>query len=167
MAHIPCTASGLLCGYPLFQVLQTDRRFYQGAPASHVFAQGSFAREDITSRHRDYEPMRESLWLSPLFRHQPYKRCPCRLSHPRLLKRTFPTLLRPSFLKCHALYAGGSPGARDQFFPDDIGLRPVQQGLGYPSTISPTASGEGDFRHGRHSLMLWPSSLLAPLTVRY
>jgi hypothetical protein len=58
------------------------------------------------------------------------------LSHPRLLKRTFPTLLRPSFLKCHALYAGGSPGAPDQFFPDDIGLRPVRQGLGYPHNLT-------------------------------
>jgi hypothetical protein len=54
------------------------------------------------------------------------------LSHPRLLKRTFPTLFCPSFLKCHALYAGGSPGAYDQFFPGDIGLRPIRRGLGYP-----------------------------------
>ena len=171
MAHIPWTALRFAPRFILsFRSCRLIGAFIRAPLPSlleNVFAQGSFAREDITPRHRSYEPMRESSWLSPLFRHQPYKRCPCRLSHPRLLKRTFPTLLRPSFLKCHALYAGGSPGARDQFFPDDIGLRPVQQGLGDPGTISPTASGEGDFRHGRHSLMLWPSSLLAPLTVRY
>jgi len=30
-------------------------------------------------------------------------------------------------LECCAPYAGGSSGSIDQFFPDDIGLRPIPQ----------------------------------------
>jgi hypothetical protein len=71
-----------------------------------------------------------------------------------------------SFLKCRAPYAGGSSGALDQFYPDDFGLRQVMQSS-TPALFLPTASGRHQFRHGRHSFMLRPSSLLALLAVQY
>jgi len=46
-----------------------------------------------------------------------------RLRQPRLVTGTFPLWVCPSLLECCAPYAGGSSGALDQFFPDDIGLR--------------------------------------------
>ena len=39
------------------------------------------------------------------------------MRHPRLVNGTVPILLHLSVLKCCAPYAGGSPGALDQFFP--------------------------------------------------
>jgi hypothetical protein len=86
--------------------------------------------------------------------------------HPRLPISTFSTLCCFSFPKCHAPYVGGSSSARNQFFPDDFGLHlHVQARL--PASFSQTASCEGRFRHGRHFFMLWPSGLLASLTVRH
>jgi len=52
----------------------------------------------------------------------PYRKCPCRLHHPRLVRRIIPTLLRSSFLKCHVSCTGGSSSAFDQFFLNDFGL---------------------------------------------
>ena len=90
-----------------------------------VFAQGSFTPEALPLLPRYYKPMRQSRCLPPpLRRSTPYRRCPCRWRHPRLVIVTFPTFLCPSVLKCRAPYAGGSSGAPDQFFPDVIGLHP-------------------------------------------
>jgi hypothetical protein len=53
----------------------------------------------------------------------PYRLRPRRLRQPRLVIGTVPTFLCSPVLKCHALYAGGSPGALGQCFPDVFGLR--------------------------------------------
>jgi hypothetical protein len=102
------------------------------------------------------------------FRQSPYGRCPGRLRHPRLVAGIFPLWACPSF-----------PGV----------LRPLRRRFVECSltSSSPTisaftlaiqarlpASGSTNgftwgcpFRRGRHSLLLWPSRLLAPLAVRH
>ena len=50
------------------------------------------------------------------------------MRHPRLVAGTVPLWVCLPVLECCAPYAGGSSGAIDQFFPDDIGLRPIPQG---------------------------------------
>jgi len=111
--------------------------------------------------------MRRSPRLPPPFQQLPYRRCPSRLRHPRLVAGTFPLLACPSFLECYVPYAGSSSSALDQFFPDDIGLR-----LCYPGSAPRKWYHNGftwgcRFRRGRHSVMLWPSRLLALLAVRH
>jgi hypothetical protein len=69
------------------------------------------------------------------------------LRHPRLVSGTVPNLLCLSVLKCCAPYAGGSPGALDQFFPEKQrpSPNPYQAQL---STAIPPQNGftwDGDF----------------------
>ena len=71
-----------------------------------------------------------------------------------------------SFLECCAPYTGGSPGAHNQFFPDDFGLRPIMRGSAFRKAPTKRLLVGVSFRYGRHSFMLRPSSLLALLTVR-
>ena len=112
-------------------------------------------------------PCADPVASHPHFRLCPYGEHPCRLRHPRLVSGTVPILLCLSVLKCCAPYAGGSPSAPDQFFPGDNGLRPTPRARLSSAIPHKTASRGWCFRHDRHSLMLRPSSLLAPLTVRH
>jgi hypothetical protein len=63
-------------------------------------------------------PCADPVASRPHFRLFPYRERPCRLRHPRPVNGTVPSLLCLSVLKCCAPYAGGSPGALDQFFPE-------------------------------------------------
>jgi hypothetical protein len=118
-----------------------------------IFAQGSFALVTLLTFTATTSPCARPVASLLLFGGLPYRRCPCRLLHPRLVNRSFPTLSYSSFLKCHALYTGGSASALDQFFLADCGLR---------STLRARLSASPhqrllvrpNFRYGRHSLML-------------
>ena len=111
--------------------------------------------------------MRQSCWLSLLLRLFLIRSALAACRHPRLPISTFSTLFCLSFPKCHAPYVGGSSGAPNQFFPDDFGLHLRGQGSASRNILTKRLLCESPFRHGRHSFTLWPSSLLASLTVRY
>ena len=51
-----------------------------------------------------------------------YRNGPCRLGHPRLVRRAFPALSRCSFLKCCVPYPGSLSSAPVRYFLDNIGL---------------------------------------------
>lgn len=133
-----------------------------------AFTQGSFAPEALPSFPALMSPCADPVASRPHFRLCPYRGRPCRLRHPRLVNGTVPILLCLSVLKCCAPYAGGPPGALDQFFPGEQRPSPCHAGLGFrPRSSHKRLLVGGRFRHGRHSFMLRPSSLLAPLTVRH
>jgi hypothetical protein len=141
MARIRRVRSGLLlassdrCSHGL---PSTESRSL--APDRTAFAQGSFAPEALPSFRATTSPCADPRASHLPFAHLPYGRCPCRLRHPRLVAGTVPLWVCPSILKCHALYAGGSSSALDQFFPDDIGLRLLLPGSAYREFSRKTAS---------------------------
>ena len=106
-------------------------------PDRAAFAQGPFAPEALPSFIAPMGPCADPAASHPHFRLCPYREHPCRLRHPRLVNGTVPILLRLSVLKCCAPYAGGSPGAIDQFFPGNNGLRPSPRAR-LSSAIEPT-----------------------------
>jgi integrase-like protein len=137
------------------------------APGRTAFTQGSFAPEALPSFSATMSPCADPRASHLPFGHWPYRRCPRCLRHPQLVAGTVPTLLCPSVLKCHVPYAGGSSSAPDQFFPDDIGLHRFHRGSALRKSPTNGFPWDAKFQRGRHSVMLWPSKLLALLTVRH
>jgi len=114
-----------------------SRRQVRGRTA---FAQGPFAPEALPPFTALMGPCADPVASRPPFRLCPYRGRPCRLRHPRLVNGTVPILLCLSVLKCCAPCAGGSPGALDQFFPGDNGLRSTPRARLSSATSHKTAS---------------------------
>ncbi len=99
------------------------------------------------------------------FHVQAYRQGPCRLGHPRLVRRTFPALSRCSFRKCCVPYPGSLSGARVRFFPDNIGLASFLLCSAVYRHHRQRLPAVKAFRSGRHFVMLRHSRLFASLTV--
>ena len=82
----------------------------------------------VTLLHRYYEPMRRSQCLPPSLRAPHLWKASLPLAPSTAGHRDRPALVRSSVLECCAPYTGGSSSAFDQFFLDDIGLRPTTLG---------------------------------------
>jgi hypothetical protein len=105
-----------------------DTVFRSALPLQTVPAQGSLAPEALPSFIATTSPSASPDASRLYFVLRTYNERPCRLHHPRLVTGTFPTVVYLSVLECCALYTGGSSSANDQFFLDDIGLRPTTLG---------------------------------------
>ena len=100
MARIRClylglphaSSDGCPCGNP-------DTAFRPVGPHQTAFAQGSFAPEALPSFLATMSPCAGPEPPTSPSRLRPYRRCPCRLRHPRLLLGTVP-VFRSAFLAC-------------------------------------------------------------------
>ena len=96
-AHPPARTLGLPHGSLVALVLQipdaiVKRPCLPGSSPARL-RPGLLHSRGVTPLLRYYEPMRQSrCLLPPLRRSAPYRRCPCRLRHPRLVIGTFPPL---------------------------------------------------------------------------
>jgi hypothetical protein len=129
--------------------------------------QSPLARSALPLLPRYYGLMRRSFGLSRPSTPRASSGSLGSLGHPLLVRRTVPILAYASALECHAPYAGGMPGALGQYFPGINGLHPTTQGSAVRKSPHQRFLVGLPFRHGRQSVMLWPSRLLALLTARH